>query len=581
MHEREFQQRYRALQEETRAPQHLIEETTRKARATIEDRAPRITKNPGGTRQRECSTARAPRRKIRPLSVISAAACLALAVVIGFTAFDPWHAEPSPDSFTVKAYAIDSDTVIEPASDDLVAFVLDKATLSQQQDVSSAGAFTGMFFTVEGEGIERVQATLSGGELYSCTSQELDRASQPDAVREALGWKPAKRGAGEFFGDYDYVSVLSAGGELDHNDASIQVRLLKLLGSTVDIALPSEEHLQLGLWFSDAQQDSAGRLDLESLSGQQLIITACFRDGSAQTQTIELSAGWFATEALPYAAESNIDRRPVGDPLSEAEAQALPDACHTLYGKVISTENVQHPYPLEHANEHADAPMAPEPLALPSYGSTALATMPSDERILPPSDIVSFQALASTDQYDDLALCELSASDATAYVTDRLPEGYDLDEDTQLAAFGGDRAYLNECRMQTNGWAIEADGALSEGNSFIVVDLDITSASTRKVYLHPSLIGGICALDKEADSASYALAGIFATTNGSERAYPWDATPLAPGETRHIQLVYIADDTVADADEVAFVTTLIEPQGLDMQALASASYISFGKLERR
>lgn len=581
MHEREFRRAYRTFQEEIRAPQCLVEDTRRRAHALMERESLRTDESRAGTNPtKRPASIRAPRRTTRAIAAMSAAACFVLAVA-GLTVLDLPHAGPNSDSFTVKAYAIEDDDIIEPTVDDLIVFMLDEATIAHGQNISSSGAFTGMFFAVEGEGIERVQATLSGGGLYTCTTQELDRASQADAVREALSWKPSRRGTGEHFGDYDEVSVLSAADELDHNKAPLQVRLLKLLGSTVDITMPSDEQLELGLWFSDARQDDAGRLDLESLSGQRLIVTACFRDGRAQTQTIELAEGWFATEALPYASDSNIDRRPIGSPLGEAEARALPDAYHTLYGKLISTEDAPHPFSLDSANERADAPIASEPPVLSSYGSIAFATAPSTDRIFQSTDTVSFQAMASTEQYDDAVLCELSASGATAYVTDRLPEGYDLSTDTQLASFGGDLAYLNECRLQTNGWTIGTDGALNDGNSFIVVDLDVANISEREIFLHPWQIGGVCALNRTADTATYALAGIFAATNGSERAYPWGTDPLAPGSTRHIQLVYIADDTVADATEVAFTTAFIAPQGLDAQTLESAAYISFGKLERR
>ena len=583
MNEDGFRQRYRAMQAEVKAPADLIE-SARKAAHEIERQMDARTRTMPAIPESTARMRRPRREHGRILrAALPAAACLALALaVFGAVSLAPPSAE-QPALFTIKAYASGADAALEPPSEDIVAFVLDETTSAGNQSYHRSGVYTGMCFTVEGDGIEWVQATPPGGELYTCTAEEIIRRDDPEKLSEALSWKPTYRGRGSALAGYDWVSVVAVDDGRNHADdeKAHQLRLLKLLGSTIDIEVSPDEPLRLGLWFPDAGFDASGRLDLSSLSGQMLTVTACFADGRQQTRTIELADGWFATEELPYAPQSGIDRRPVGAPLSETEAQSVDGAYHTLYGKVTSTEEEGHPFPLDAANEHADEPVAAEALDVPSYGSTAQAAAPDPEHVHTGEGAVRFQALAGTEPYDALDLHSFSVEDVTAYAADRLPNGYDPAQDTRAAAFSGDVGYMNAYPGNANGWQITADGTIGDGDSFIIIDMDVTNRSSEALYLHPSHLGGICALDAHADSATYALAGVFAATNGDERAYPWIGAAFAPGETRHIQLVYIADDVVARADKVTFTTALIEPHGISERMLGSAEYVMLGKLERR
>ncbi len=592
MLENEFSQRYRAAQESTRPPADLVETTRTLVSYAQRNEADETSTNTGKPTKR---------RSRRPRWTMPLAACLAALLVLfgvgsAFLASGfPFMQEQAP----AKAYAKTPNLLTAELGDGVVPFSLDGSTAFQgwgsEQARNALGCFSGLQFTLEGEGISRIQATISRGELYQITTETYDRTTEEGAaiLREAASWKPSVRGTGGYLSDYDMVSVHIEPSDLDKTDPQQkeQLRLIKRIGATVDMPY-EDEPLTFGFWFDDITYISNGLPDFDSLDGTELTITAVYTDGTCRTQAMTLHDGWFTTRPTDNAqgADSVMAEGPFPDkPKNSIDQPPYYNPVHTLYGEVTSVTDQPHPYSLENANIRADE--APVPYAiedeLPSHGSTATAEgTPSDERIHAADDtILASEWTWETDIDGKGDWVALPWNGFTAYATDQLTPFIPIYEGREVIAFGGNIDYLNRCRLKTNGWSLTKDGYLNDGNSFVMMHAEITNDRDESLKIGTEQVGALCTIDRTTNTTTFATAGVFAAKDNKGRLWSRDTQLwIEPGETVRLEVVFIADDQVAEADDVycAFGNTegirRGETDAIDPNAL---QFISLGKLERR
>lgn len=592
MLENEFSQRYRAAQESTRPPADLVETTRTLVSYAQRNEADETSTNAGKPTKRRS-------RRLRWTMPI--AACLAALLVLfgvgsAFLASGfPFMQEQAP----AKAYAKTPNLLTAELGDGIVPFALDAHTAFQGwgDGESEEGSYTGMQFTIEGEGIARVQATISRGELYRITTETYDRTTEEGAaiLEEAAGWKPTARGTGKYLRNYDQVTVYFVEDGLNRNDPNhkTQLRLIKRIGSTVDLPY-EEEPLTFGLWFDNVGR-SEGSIypDLQSLDGTELTLTAEYADGTFRTQKMMLHDGWFTTSptSTDQGADSVMAEGPYEtQPKNSFDKKPYYDPTYTLYGEVTSITDQPHPYSLENANEHANAPVGRMPLFnepgfTPSTGTTAIEGTPKSENIHPMSNDLAVGQWS----YERNDWADLHWSDISAYITDTLPASIDLYQNTEVWAFTGNIEYMNMCRLQTNHWSVDEQGRVNDDNSFVVLDVTVTNAEDEEVmFSGRDIRGSLCAMDEEAGAILFADGGLFGAADNFGRTWGHggeDSFRLGPGESLRLHMAFIADNAIAEADEVLFtVTNLYE---FDKEctdeptSIADAEFISLGKLERR
>ena len=167
-------------------------------------------------------------RKTRFRKPYAIAACFVAGALIvggvGYAVAAAGGAIPSPQSatqaaahgFTVRAWASDGGTIL-PTEDGQIVF--DRTHSQWTQTGEAEGYFTGCTFTVEGEGISRVQASISTGELYRQDITTISQISDPVAFNRAVNWDDRFRGLDGTLSSCDSVFVVKwdteEGGELN------------------------------------------------------------------------------------------------------------------------------------------------------------------------------------------------------------------------------------------------------------------------------------------------------------------------------------------------------------------------------
>lgn len=396
--------------------------------------------------------------------------------------------------FNVCAYASSLDSFI-PAEDGIIRFSLDMNL--DRQTGQTNDWYPGAVFVLEGEGIERVQATLSNGELCRYTFEDLTRSEDQEKMTEILGWKPTSRGFGEYYGSFDNVEVLPASPDLDKLDPNYQfkTRLIKRYGSTVDIEINPDEPTILGMWFdaSSFPLTSDGSVDLAALEGETLTITAQFADGSTQTQVIELHKGTFKQESIDYLSETAEDAVPTGAPLSEVDGHYVDEAGNvvdeeatvtTLYGEIISTTNEPHPYPLDHANEHANAVVAVDQSEFEAWLDRGqyqtLNGLPVEEQFAA-SGVVSSSLFSTEDENGEYHDIPVEIRDVSLEFSSDLPAEMNFDTDTELAAYLGQFDYMNYILQARDGFTVDENGTICDGFKYGIVRATLTNPSDTAV----------------------------------------------------------------------------------------------------
>lgn len=574
MLEKDFAQQYRAMQENEHAPSQLVEKACAQAR-----RSDAASKAPAVRSRRRTQGRRWPMR---------VAACLVAALVLFGGAAAVLSAKDAFDQPQARAYAATPNLLTAELGDGVVPFALDSQTAFQGWGRDELGCYTGMQFTLEGDGISRVQATISRGELYRMTTETHDRTTEEGKaiLDEAVSWKPSVRGTGEYLGAYDWVSLSFVEDGLDRSDPNhqTQLRMIKRIGSTVDLPYEGED-LTFGLWFGDL--DIVDALpDLHQLDGTELVITAVYDDGTCRTQTMTLHDGWFACSPSDpqqgsdfVMAEGPFDEKPK----NSSDRPPYSEIVNTLYGEVTSVVDGPHPYPLENANMRADETPVPYAIEdeLPSYGSTLIiGDAPPEERLFQPDDIISAQERI-TDSND---WADLQWSAFSARTTDALGTGEYIQpsEGRDVIAFQGNYEYLKRVREKTNDWSIDENGVVNEGNSIVVVDVNVTNPDDESVKISTSLVGAICAIDRDANTTTFATPGVFAAKDHKARLWaPGHDLWLDPGETVNLQVAFIVDASLMESGKLYYVLGALDglEQGNLLDSLDANSYVALGTLE--
>lgn len=569
MLEKDFARLYKDSQNHEHAPSQLAEEACMQAqRADVAHSKPLSSLK---------------RKMRRPKRALRVAACVAAALVLVGGSTAVVLSQPPFGQTQARAYAKTPNLLTAELGNGVVPFALDSQTAFQGWNRDAIGCYTGMQFTLEGESISRIQATISRGELYQVTTETHDRTTEEGKaiLDEAVSWKPSVRGTGEHLGAYDWVSLSFVEDGLDRSDPNhqTQLRMIKRIGSTVD--LPYEgEALTFGLWFGDLDVVDA-LPDLHQLDGTELVITAVYDDGTCRTQTMALHDGWFScspadpqTGADAVMAEGPFDEKP----RNSSDRPPYSEIVNTLYGEVTSVVDGPHPYPLDEANIRAD--QAPVPYAiedeLPSYGSMlAMEGVPSEERMFQPDDILSAQErITDSDDWTDLQWSAFSAR-----TTDALGTGEYIQpsEGRKVIAFQGNYEYLKRVCEKTNGWSIDENGVVNEGNSIVVVDVNVTNPDNESVKIGTSLVGAICAIDRDADTTTFATPGAFAAKDHKARLWaPGHDLWLDPGETVKLQVAFIVDDTLLKSGELYYALGTLDglEQGNLLDGLDANRYVA-------
>lgn len=576
MHEREFERRYRHLQEGVTATEKLKESTLKLMRAEAESCAASATEalsaeapsasdrgSTACTQPYACAahTATRPKGKPTPRNArpkhtrrrigFAVAACT-VAILLAFglmpVPFGSLTTQPGTTAngtaemrFAVKAYAATTNEPVEESDGELIVFPQDTHTPDGFSAEEDGGVYTGLLFTVQGDDVARVQATLSTGEFYSYKTEEITKASDPEKYLEATTWKPTTRGMGTYYGNYNAVNVVMLEGTASgkrEDDTPLQVRLIKRLGQTIDRAVSEEEPLCLGLRFNDLAVSETHYLDFSKLEGQTMTVTVQFGDGTYQTQVIELHQGTFRVDAQLPDEESVVDALPVGKPVDPATLPEDEPSTTTLYGKVISTTDEPHPYSLENANALENEPVSAYDVSrLIDYigpSCTVEASVRADQL----HDRET--GMSRNARYDESEFSISISHISSPSIRKTLPDSLDLYKDTDIASLGGSLEYANACRSALFGWSVDESGTLCDGFTFVVLEMDVTNNADQEEIFNTRDVGSICSLRNNAiEFSSYSLFG----------SSSWPSMSLAAHETLHVEAVFIvSDELLSDGD---------------------------------
>ena len=279
-------------------------------------------------------------------------------------------------AFSVRAYASDTRMLVPPTDNGMIVFDRSGSLTTPTKDwYLQYGKYTGCMFTVEGEGIVRIQATTSAGMFYR-NSYEINGRDDPERVAEVTAWKPEKAGLGDHYGKYESVQVVDGFG-LPDPDRDMTVRLTKMLGSTIDLPISADDDgdaKSFGLWTNEDYGDAVETAEdplaatdavFDTFEGQTITVTAYFEDGGCATQTIELhTADFKATMNDPMAFYGYgsievypeiVDRSMLPNVLGDGVDEGAPFCLHSLYGVIVDENDGPHPYSLDNANEWLDA----------------------------------------------------------------------------------------------------------------------------------------------------------------------------------------------------------------------------------
>ena len=571
-----------------------------------QERARQTTRVVAGTRRSGRAAQPHARAKRTRTKALAFAACLAvLAAVVGVSLM--WPRNPLMGTvtdnfaFQVKAYGAVDDALLPSGSNGVVYFNCETETqrlLPLDPDdpdrYANEGFYTGCVFNVKGEGIVRVQANVSKGELYRVTSKAYSRLDDPVLAAEANSWKPTKIGQGELLGKYDYVAgVLFYGGIYedgenvgkDRNDPShtAKVNLYQRLGATVDTDAmddPEEntEDYAFGLWTNepfdatfpdpafdyDYDPDANINAALDTLDGTQLTVTVTFDDGTCATQVIDLHAADFKANVITVAANGMNTVLELVPEIMESPAQTDSEkaaaiergiaSIHTLYG-LVSEQN-DDPFPCGEATwPYLTVPLT-EPLVIPP------APEPTDEERAAASSLPPGPTFDADDLGDWGTVFE-DTGHTTVFEKierlDALPDGLGLTDLVPFYQAGGDVDPTIDHVDAGHGdytYTIAADGSLSPGFSYVQVTKTITNTKDEEndVFV---VEGSFIKLEQDGDAyRSTSVSEGEAVWRSGHDGPGWDShiwfQLMAPGETRQFTILYILPDDVLANPNLAF-----------------------------
>lgn len=455
-------------------------------------------------------------RKTRFRKPYAIAACFVAGALIvggvGYAVAAAGGAIPSPQSatqaaahgFTVRAWASDGGTIL-PTEDGQIVF--DRTHSQWTQTGEAEGYFTGCTFTVEGEGISRVQANVSAGELYRQDIVEISQANDPIAFARATDWDDRYRGLSGTLDSCDSVVVAKwnaekgrdLNGEGPRSNQEIQAALLKRYGSVIDLALADAPGIAdgttcFGLFNPDAESDPLSLFD-----GAALTVTATFEDGSTSTQVITLHEAMFHVEpryadnSTYFDMTSEITSRIVDANLVKTHAVTPvenADGTYSLasvYGEIASTTSDPFPSSDETANEFARTLMpnsVDEDVGLVDE-TEPIEKSTNDLVTMEPNDAVAARKIAmSSDKYGnpDVSLidCDSVVVHApTVVFGNEPPLGRAKSEFAYLSGFGGDSSYADKWLKQRFGMTFNDDGTLAtDGFTFATITVDVENTGS-------------------------------------------------------------------------------------------------------
>lgn len=579
---------YRALMEEVESPDTVHEgilaevervrrEERRKARAPHARRAAAR-----GNAATAPAPASAKRRRWMP---VLAGAC-ALVVVAALVPFGGQLAGLLGDAgggvggglvgqaFSVRAYASDTRTLVPPTDNGMIVFDRSGGLTTMDKDwYLQYGKYTGCMFTVEGEGIVRIQATTSAGMLYRNSYETVNRRDDPERTAELDLWKPSKAGLGEYYGLYENVAVVETVGESDQ-DREMTVRLTKMLGSTIDLPINPEDDSDaksFGLWtnedygdVADTSEDPLASTDavFDTFEGETITVTAYFEDGSCATQTIELhTADFKATMDDPMAFYGYgaitvypeiIDRSTLPNVYGEGVSEGAPFALHSLYGVIVDETDEPHPFPLDNANEWLDVTV---PFTFErgetfySMGDAVLV----DEAISDPDERVTVSVPADPrNGAQDREMRDIEVANLRIERSELLPFGLAIEDTITYGGYRGDFAYANKVSEETSGYRIEDDSSLTPGFSYRTVTFEVTNPSDEETSLSVSTLARFAVRDDDEGHYSTLAATPVWATGYDGRTNSGQEYVLAPHETRDLSVVYVVPDVLDELDDPLF-----------------------------
>jgi hypothetical protein len=327
MNEKEIRAKYETLQNDVRVSEELKHRTLAQAREAEKAGATSVaaahpTHPAAGTAVNRRARSQRP-RGIWPRIGAVAAACLMMAIVgLGISALSTSGTSPTggetpsadvkstpvlPLDFTIQAYASSTEQVFSPNQNGVLFF--ENKMLGYEfipgdtESFKEWGAYTSCTFSIQGEGITRMQIETSKGELYRYTPLQIAGDEDPEFIQAARAWKPPH---GVFLGEYDSLSVrvpLNYGEIKDSGDSydemlarlysaetTWNIDLMKRLGPTADITVDAADNQNylFGLWINEGALGFNTVLD--SFDSETLTVTAWFEDGHQSAMTIELNA---------------------------------------------------------------------------------------------------------------------------------------------------------------------------------------------------------------------------------------------------------------------------------------------------
>lgn len=514
--------------------------------------------------------------------LVAVAACsLALAVALIPLSGQLWGVldrqggKGSSQSFSVRAYASATRTLVPPTEDGMIVFERSGSLTTAEKDwYLQYGKYTGCMFTVEGEGIVRIQATTSAGMLYRNSYETINGRNDPERVAEVSLWKPTKAGLGEYYGLYENVQIVDGFGEPDP-DRDMTVKLTKMLGSTIDVPISAEDGSDaksFGLWtnaaYDEVDETKDGPLAatdavFDTFDGETITVTAYFEDGSCATQTIELhTADFKATLDDPLAFYGYgtitvhpeiVDRSTLPDVFGSEVNEGAPFALHSLYGIIVDETDEPHPYPLDQANEWLNDTVPFVFERRDTWETAGEARLDTDAISDPDGKATLWVPVDSTTVAEDGETFPLEMANLHIERSDRLPFGMTPEDTSEYGGYRGDLAYANRVSEQILGYRMDDDGALTPGFSYRVVTFTATNASAIEVSLHTAGLGSFAVLEsEEGDFSTLATRAVWETGYDGATNSGGGCT-LAPGETQELTVVYVVPDELDEQYDPLFV----------------------------
>ena len=470
--------------------------------------------------------------------------------------------------FSVRAYASDGSAPLAPGEGGTVAFDRDLGyRFRGGDDYKVSGFFSGCLFHVEGEGIVRVQAHLTGGALYRVTFE--DGPTDPDDPRmgELASWKPTARGTGEHYGGYDFVGSAMRDGES-------KLSLAKLMGATIDVSADDDPGIadgttSFGLWTNEGEVPENAANNPESpvidlFDGQTLTVTVTFEDGSTSTQAIELHVANFETEM--------VDGTPRLTPRLAADDAEAGTSAKSLYGTVVEAGNGPFPFPLDDANNRADEVLPADtleraeetrPVSMFSNGEPHAATL-ANTVMYDAGEIAAIQLRPPYEQGDDERQLAVGPVSITRAATP--PSGKTPDEFVEVAnGWLGNLAYFSKCTQERYGYAFNDDGTLTDqGFCYLEATFTVTNPNEESIELNSRDMGSfglaneegrLLAIDTSYFTLDMAVSGDAETDLDDPRCFT-----IAPGGTARVSVLHVLPNRLAD-DEGLFFLTGFEQSG--------------------